>query len=66
MPLHTPPGPVDVDPTSAEAGGAAATEGGRWKPAAFDGTGVPDGHTTDYQLQVIRPAVSLRRVTQLR
>eukprot|EP01052_Picozoa_sp_SAG31_P024073 SAG31_NODE_2024_length_6644_cov_7.943621_6_plen_213_part_00 len=57
--LYTPTMDQAVDPLSAFGAAAAATAGGRWRPAAFDGSGVPEGKTEDYQLQFQLPGTGL-------
>ena len=44
---------LDVD--SAEAAAAAATAGGTWRQAAFDGSGIPDGTQSAFDTQFRDP-----------
>jgi hypothetical protein len=52
--------PAELDPLSAEAAAAAATAGARWKPAPFDGSGIPEPTGAQLETQFEPPGTGIR------
>jgi len=52
--------PAALDPLSAEAAASAATAGGRWKPAPFDGSGIPEPTGAQLATQFEPPGTGIR------
>ena len=51
---------AELDPLSAEAAAAAATAGARWKPAPFDGSGIPEPTGAQLETQFEAPGTGIR------